>query len=181
MSKFSVSILEDPGFQQAVREGRVTITGGKPIGSPPVSAPDDKPARKKRDVKAELVEAGFLAPGTWVLPVVTASESNLRDWKGRSRRTTAARAAVSKLLGRTLRKLAPFAEHYHQGGTLTVRLTRLGGRAVDRGNLSICLKAAEDAVCLFLGADDGDLRWDVTYHQETGGAVGVRLVLEKRA
>ena len=67
---------------------------------------------------------------------------------------------------------ALFAAHYHNGGALAITFTRLGGRRLDKSNLSVALKASEDAVCLMLGADDGDPRWQPTWEQEPGGAVG---------
>lgn len=110
------------------------------------------------------------------LPIVTASEANVRQWRVKSNRTREARAVVSRAFGRNLRLLAPLADHYHGGGSLRVTLTRLGGAKLDAlANLGAALKATEDAVALFLGADDGDARWKATAAQETGGKAGVRV------
>lgn len=143
-------------------------------GSP--SAPP-RPVRGRSDRK-ELVVALFREPGLWWVPLVTTAEVNGRDWHSRSARTQAARRAVSRVFGPTLRHLAPFAEAYHAGRVLRATLTRLGGRGLDPGNLPTALKAAEDAVCLLIGADDGDNRWAPVYRQEPGGAWGVRVELE---
>jgi hypothetical protein len=156
---------------QARAEGRIVAEGA------PVSAK----ARAKR-AKAVLVAESFRDPGTWTVAVATASETNERSKWSRNSRTIAARRAVSRLMGATLAKLAPFAEHYHRGGTLSVLLVRLGGHRLDRSNLPAALKAVEDAVALMLGADDGDPRWDADWQQEPGpGPVGVRVALSAAA
>jgi hypothetical protein len=136
-----------------------------------------KPAKVRRK-PPEMVPGGFGRPGTFWVPLVTASEANARNWKERSARTHAARRAVSRVLGPHLRALADFSEHYHAGGALRVVFTRLGGRRLDRSNLGNALKATEDAVCLVLGCDDGDPRWVSSFEQEPGGKVGVRVELE---
>lgn len=125
-----------------------------------------------------LVLPVFVPPGTWVVPIRTASEANLRDWRGRSNRTKAAREAVSSLFGKTLDRLAVFALHFHAGGVVRAKFTRLGGRTLDRSNLPISMKSAEDAVCLMMGVNDGDPRWDVSFAQQPGGQIGVRVELE---
>jgi len=110
-----------------------------------------------------------------VIPLVTSSEINGRDWEARSRRSNAAWKAVSQALGPHLRDLAPIAESYHSGETITIRLTRIGGRKLDRSNLPTALKATEDAVAFLIGADDGDPRWQAEWDQEPGGPMGVRI------
>ncbi len=126
-----------------------------------------------------MVAASFTPPGCWTLPVETSSEANGREWRKRSNRTQAARRVVSAQLGRDLVYLAVFAAHYHAGGALRITFTRLGGRKLDRSNLPTALKATEDALCLMLGADDGDPRWQPAWEQEPGGAVGVRVELAR--
>lgn len=117
------------------------------------------------------------AGGVWVVGVETRSETNKRSWKDRSKRTIAARRAVAWLFGRTLSHVAPFAEHYHAGGTLRIVFTRLAPHKLDRGNVSPALKAVEDAVAMFLGADDGDARWGAEYQQEHNPQMGVRITM----
>lgn len=136
--------------------------------------------RGKKTTGPGLVEPAFSDPCVFWVPLVTASECNNRDWKARSARTRAARLAVSRVLGPRLRALAPVAEWWHRGGTVRAVLTRLGGRRMDAANLGSALKATEDAVCLMIGADDGDDRWVPTYQQEPGGPCGVRIELETK-
>jgi hypothetical protein len=132
--------------------------------------------------KPDLVEPGmavFVHPYSVVLtlPVVTASEVNQRDWRSRSRRGKVAWKALSDVLGPRLALVAPIGEAFHAGKPVRVALTRLGGRKLDRSNLPTALKAVEDAVAYFLGADDGDPRWVAEWHQEPGGPAGVRVEL----
>ncbi len=150
---------------------------GRGRDAPPEPSPEVEEALpKSRKERARLfVGPLFAPPGTWVLPIHTASEVNKRKWQEKSARTVAARAAVSRELGSRLEYLAPFGVHFHKGGTLEIRFTRLGGNKLDRANLGSALKATEDAVALMLGASDGDPRWDSSFHQEPGGKLGVRV------
>jgi hypothetical protein len=142
----------------------------------PASAATERPVVELQN--GPLVQSLFMPPGTWLLPIRTASEANGRDWRKRSNRTQEARRIVSRELGKVLWIVASFAKpvHLHRE-TLRVKLTRLGGRKLDAANLGPALKAAEDAVAMVLGIDDGDPRWQVEFGQEPGGRVGVRLEL----
>jgi len=124
-----------------------------------------------------LVDEAFIAPATWVLPIPTASEINLRDWRARSRRTDVAWKVVSRCFGRQLDYLSHIARHYHAGRPIAVKLTRLATKRLDNSNLGPSLKATEDAVAFLLGADDGDTRWQSSFHQEVGDVIGVRVEL----
>jgi|GEM_PF-1460587 len=155
-----------PAILDAYRNGLI---------DPPSPAADEKPA--PADLVGELFAVVAGCP-VWVLPVVTVSESNCRDdWAKKSNRTRVARRVVSRAFGRRLDALPPFALAYHAGRTITVVLTRLGGRKLDAANLPSALKATEDAVALMLGADDGDDRWRAEFRQECGGRTGVRIEL----
>lgn len=135
-------------------------------------SPDPEPAVNTKAV--QLVESVYLDT-VWVVGVETRSEANKRSWKDRSKRTIAARRAVSALFGRTLSHLAPFAAHYHGGQPLGITFSRLAPHRLDRGNVSVALKAVEDAVAMMLGADDGDPRWVAIYEQEHNPRMGVRI------
>lgn len=138
----------------------------------------EKSQPKVRREKPALVTPAHIPPHTWTVPIVTTTEVNDRNWKGRSARTHAARRAVSKVFGEHLAALVPFAEHYHQCRPLRIVFTRLGGRKCDRSNLPTAIKAVEDALALMLGADDGDPCWRPEFEQEPGsGLVGVRIEL----
>lgn len=118
-----------------------------------------------------IIAGAFVA----VVPVITASEVNGRDWRRRSKRTDAAWRAVSRTIGPHLIMLGPAAAAYHAGRTLHVDFVRLGGRRLDSSNLPTATKAVEDAVCWMIGADDGDPRWEPRWYQEPGGLCGVRV------
>lgn len=142
----------------------------------PVACPADD-----GDDPPELVEASAwrtLRGCDLRLPLHTASETNHRDWRARSRRTKAARRAVSEAFGPRLGWVAPVADAYHAGRPVRVALTRLGGRRLDPTNLPAALKAVEDAIAAAMGADDGSPLWRVSHDQEPGGPYGVRVVLE---
>lgn len=124
-----------------------------------------------------LVTEAFIAPATWELPIPTASEINLRDWRARSRRTDVAWQVVSRCFGRQLDYLSHIARHYHAGRPIAVKLTRLATKRLDNTNLGPSLKAAEDAVAFMMGCNDGDPRWLSSFHQEVGDVIGVRVEL----
>lgn len=163
--------LDATAFLELARAKGLTWTerAAKPIA--PIVPTEAEP------VAVPLLTSTY-ANGVWVVGVETRSETNKRSWKDRNKRTIAARRSVSWLFGRTLAHVAPFAAHYHGGGVLRVTFTRLASRTLDRGNLSASMKAIEDAVCLMLGADDGDARWVASYEQERNERMGVRVVME---
>jgi hypothetical protein len=161
---------QDPSILRAIENGLLASDLVKSLAEP----------KRRRAPKPELVAPAvrqFDRAAVWVIPLVTASESNGREWRQRSARTQAARKAVSVAFGPHLDALAPFANHYHAGNPICVVLTRLGGKRLDRSNLTVALKATEDAVALFLGADDGDPRWRADWEQEPGELMGVRVEL----
>lgn len=133
--------------------------------------------RPSEPVAVPLLTSTY-ANGVWVVGVETRSETNKRSWRDRNKRTIAARRAVSWLFGRTLAHVAPFADHYHAGQPLRIVFTRLAPHRLDRGNVSPALKAVEDAVALYLGADDGDDRWRAEYGQDSNPKMGVRIMME---
>ena len=121
---------------------------------------------------------GSPGPVSFVVGVKTVSESNTRGWHAKSGRTGETRKAVCRMMGRHLRYLVPFAEAFHAGRTLRVTLRRLGGKKLDAlANLGSALKAAEDAVALVLGADDGAYNWKATAEQKPGGPMGILIIL----
>lgn len=152
-------------------EDHPAILAAKAKGLIPADAP------RKRE-KAELVTAKYISPGTWIVPVLTVSESNERGRWARAGRTIAARTAVSRTIGPWLPALASYSAHYHSGFPLRVVFTRLGGRKLDRSNLATALKAVEDALAMMMGADDGNPKWQAEWEQEPGGKHGVRIELE---
>jgi hypothetical protein len=148
--------------------------------------PADVPAKPKRgrhNLCAESFEAppdGAAGPVSFVVPAYTVSETNVSHsgkWK-KIGRTGQTRRAVSAVLGKYLRYLVPFAEAYHAGHVVRVHFERLGGTGLDAmANLGPALKAAEDAVALMLGANDGAANWVASCGQKPGGGYGVRITL----
>lgn len=153
---------------------------GATVGEP---AQEDQP----EPAKPVLVEAGVavsvnVATGeveslVALLPVVTRSEANESKWVKKMSRKLSTKRAVRETLGPHHDKLSPFALAYHAGRALRIVFTRLGGKRLDRGNISVSLKAVEDCLEGALLANDGDPRWRAEYKQEPGGAVGVRIEL----
>ena len=149
----------------------LATTEGGPLGRPKRSA---KPSPES------LVAPSFTPPATWTIPLVLPSLANDRDWRQRNRVTQAHRRAVSRALAPQLAALVPFAHAYHHAGRpILCRLTRLGGRRLDRTvNVPMSLKYVEDAVCLMLGIDDASDRWQCECEQEPGGPTGVRIEIQ---
>lgn len=135
------------------------------------------PVESNEPKKPDLLASVFVPPNVWLVGVETRSESNKRVWQERSNRTKAARNAVMLALARTMRHVVPFAEHYQAGGALKIVFTRLAPHKLDPGNVSGSLKAVEDAVAQYLGANDGDARWQAEYQQERSERMGVRITM----
>ena len=170
-----------------VAAGKVSVHSSKAVnlpglvtGSVALPAADAKPEPKE---KVELLPSSFtvgpeLNTVRFVVGVKTASEANQTEWRKRSHRTGVIRRAVAAVVGPYLRHVVQFAEAYHSRVPVRVHVVRLGGRKLDKlANLGSSLKAAEDAVALILGADDGSPLWVVTCDQEPGGPYGVRVTL----
>jgi len=122
--------------------------------------------------------AGKIGPVTFVVGVQTASDANEAHWQKKAARNGGIRKSVSRVLGRELAYLVPFAIAYHNNLPVRAHFVRLGGRRLDRlANLGAALKAVEDTVCLMIGADDGSENWKPSCEQEPGGPYGVRITL----
>jgi hypothetical protein len=134
------------------------------------------PAAKRAAKAPELVEASFLWPGIWTIPLETRNESNQRDWKARNRRAGEAWKAVRKsTLLINLDKWEGYLYHHHP---ICAHFVRIGGRRLDPlVGLPAALKGVEDAFCYLLGVDDGSPLWRPTCDQEPGGPMGVRVEL----
>lgn len=154
-----------------VREGEPVRAKLGGVAPPSLKAGGGKPA---------LVGASFTqAPvPTWTIPLhVTAGDNN--RGKAKIGRAAHERRVVSRCLGgATLKYLAAFADLAARGQTVTVTLTRLGGRALDDDNAVAAMKFVRDVVALMMGFDDSPrspLRFVVA--QQPGGACGVRVEL----
>jgi hypothetical protein len=105
------------------------------------------------------------------IPVVTVSESNVRD-RGRHGKPGSLRKSQRVKSNRTVSgytmraQIGRSLDVWPAGVPLVVTLTRVGGRKMDDDNLSAALKAVRDGVADWLGVDDGSplLTWD--YRQE---------------
>lgn len=134
---------------------------------------------KRPKIEVTMVQPMCVPHGntlTITVPIETVNESNGRDWKARSRRSGQAWKLVRKSV--KLEHLAFFEARIRQAMPVYARFTRLGGRKLDpMVNLPSALKGVEDAMAFLLGVDDGSTLWIPECGQETGGLVGVRIVL----
>lgn len=156
-----------------VRVNGVPVAEYQPAGGSADTGPPVKPKNPKPDVP--MVAPLFVAPGTWVLPIPTASEINGRKWRERSKRTDIAWRIVSPAFGPRVDYYAHYQRFYHAGRPLRIVFTRLGGKKIDRANLGSALKATEDAVAFMLGANDGNENWQSEFEWEPGERHGVRI------
>ena len=115
---------------------------------------------------------GWVALTVWV-PHLPRSEAN----QGGTRRAAIARKTATKEAVRL--ELPPTPLDWPR--PIRVRLTRCGGKKLDRDNLARSLKECQDEVARWLGVDDGDeraVRW--VYHQRPGWAGGVEITVGGR-
>lgn len=136
--------------------------------------------KRKRSAKKMVEPSVTFADGKLVatLPVYTVSEINQRGWRARHRRNVEARRIVNEALGRPTISLSTFRDAFLAGKVLRVKFVRMGGRKLDRSNLPTATKATEDAVADLLLINDGSDQWDVSFAQEPGGPIGVRIEME---
>ena len=97
------------------------------------------------------------------IPVKLISEANAREhWAVKNKRKKQQQNIVLMFRQKLLMERP-------EGEPLTVHLTRIGPRCLDLDNLAGCFKAAQDAIALVLGVDDGDrkrVHW--TYNWRKG-------------
>jgi len=134
--------------------------------------PDAMPAVRTRTPVAMARHSVTLGV---VLPVETASESNCRSWRARSRRTRAVREAWAATI-RVAPEMIGLAPPYR------IHLTRLGGRRLDADNLYGAMKAAKDCVAAWLlggksGERDDDPQLTWAFDQRPGGERGVLVLI----
>lgn len=132
---------------------------------------------KGKRKKKPLLPSVFVPPATWLVGLETVSEANTRSKWGSVGRVMAQRRAVTKTMAPGWSVWGPIGDAYRAGRPISVRLTRLGGRRLDTGNLWRALKAVEDSVALMLGADDGSPLWRCEVEQEQNERIGVRITL----
>lgn len=122
--------------------------------------------KRRKPAKEQMVEASVTfgrGVVVMVLPIFTASEANIsfksREKWDQANRKKGARDIVFRHMAQHMRKFAAFAEHYRKGGVLELTFTRLGCKWLDvMANLGMSMKAVEDAVAMYLGANDGNRR-----------------------
>lgn len=174
-----------PGVEYTVSHaGKIETVVSAALTVASVTEPvKEKPVKRK---PSEMVcpicvvdDAGVLR---MTLPVETKSETNMRDWRARSRRSGQAWQVTRSTVN--IRMLAAFEEHYRAGGVIQAVFTRLGGKRLDSmSNLGASMKGVEDAVAFLVGANDGSDQWQVTAAQEVYSVelghtqIGVRVEL----
>ena len=106
-------------------------------------------------------------------PIQIISEANNRDhWRERRRRQITQKQEVWIAMHQALKSRRISLP-------CTVKLTRIGMRALDPDNLANAFKAIQDAIAQKLGVDDGDtakVTW--TYHQRPTGKQGHALEVD---
>jgi hypothetical protein len=115
---------------------------GRPVGSGSVSHLAEGP-------EIPAPPRGWLSLVVWV-PHLPRSEANA----GGKRRAEIARKTATKAAVRRELPPAPF----DWPRPVRVRLTRCGGKRLDKDNLARSFKAVQDVLAEWLGVDDGDPR-----------------------
>lgn len=136
---------------------------------------------EKKQKAAKLAERKSIDPlpssasvelDLWV-PILVVSEANQREhWAVKNRRRKAQQAAV-------LAVLEGFAVPSVKSAFLTFTRVSSGWQSLDSDNLAGAFKGTRDAVCKWLGVDDGDKRLVFDYRQETRakhGGVRIKIV-----
>lgn len=133
-----------------------------------------RPKRKKK----ELLPSVFVPPNAFIVPVEVVSLNAAKSMRATMGRKASQRAAVCQLLGKHLDVLVPYAQAFHAGKPIVVRLARLGGRGLDSDNLAGSMKWIRDSVADMIGANDKSplICWE--YQQFDNERIGVRIVLE---
>ncbi len=136
-------------------------------------------ADPERDRRTKRVASSSAVRLTLVLGVECPSLANLRDWKEKARAGKAQRQAIRRFFQERPAELLPLVQAVAAGRIVGIVLTRLGGRTLDgRDNLPMSLKPVVDELHAWFGLDDATDTLVVSYTQEPGGAVGIRIQME---
>lgn len=162
--------------------------GMYPVGqSGPAKIPGPAPAVvEHKPGKRDFVAPSFTPPGTWVVPCWLASEANTGGTRRAAiGRKQAVKSAIWRAIGPGWRIFGPAGDLVRAGqaslGKRTklplIRVTRLGGRGLDRTNLFMATKAVEDALAILMGVDDAWQSWRDSFYvtQLPGGLWGVKV------
>ncbi len=126
-------------------------------------------SRSWKTAPAEQLPLTIDCPG-----LIVVSEANMRcHWAERRKRMAGQKdqLLLAILLGRHQR---PLIENLTR-----ITFTRIGGRKLDSDNLAGAFKGVRDALCGWLGIDDGDdVRLTFSYAQEKGVA-GIRVEIKE--
>lgn len=138
-------------------------------------------AKKSRTRKKDLIAPAFMPPGTWLVPLETDSAANARGRKKAIGRSGHQQDAIFLALGKNHEAIAAFADQgLHRGNAITVKVTRLGGRALDRhDNLPMAMKCAVDAIARMLGIKDNNPLVTWLYDQQPCERIGVKVEMSK--
>lgn len=125
-------------------------------------------------IVAGQIRHGVLASLSVLLPIRTVSEMNNSDhWAEYQRRNKAQQDEIKT----SLRRLFDF---FRVELPCWVRLTRIGARKLDSGNLEASFKHVQDAVAELIGVDDGsDLitwRYDQIVDRTAGYGVKIEIL-----
>lgn len=138
-------------------------------------------AKKPKKAKRELVEAAFIHPGTWIIPLclepVVNGPAMKRQMIGRAGKD---RKAVSRALAERLFELSKFARCAQEGREVHCNIIRLSPGQMDDDNVRAAAKYVRDTVAMFLGVDDGPkspVQWHCRNEKAADRKYGVRIEL----
>lgn len=155
--------------------------------SGPVKIPGPAPAVvEHKPGRRDFVAPSFTPPGTWVVPCWLASEANT----GGARRAAigrkqAVKSAIWRAIGPWWNVFGPAGDLVRAGQASLgkraklplIRVTRLGGRGLDRTNLFMATKSVEDALAILMGCADAWQAWRDSFYvtQLPGVLWGVKV------
>jgi hypothetical protein len=111
-----------------------------------------KPAKA---AKPKMVTPEFIAPSTWLIPVMTYGPNGGKIDRSAIGRAGSQRKTVAAAISPHLGALVPHIERFHKGETVAIAFTRLG-RPLDDDNLRYAMKAIRDMMALYFGAEDNE-------------------------
>ncbi len=124
------------------------------IGSraPMIAEAQPKPSKA---AKPKMVAPEFIAPSTWLIPVMTYGPNGGKIDRSAIGRAGSQRKAVAAAISPHLGALVPHIERFHKGERVAIGFTRLG-RPLDDDNLRYAMKAIRDMMALYFGAEDNE-------------------------
>lgn len=164
--------------QLIAKLGPDRVTVGPAPANLTYASPSTKTTAPRRP-KPRLVEPEFRPPACWVIPVMTYGPNGGKIDRSAIGRSGSQRKAVARCISPRMAALLPSIDHFHRGGQIMAKFTRIGRKLDEADNLPYSMKYVKDMIALYFGAEDDDRRFRWEYANLSAKLNGVMVEIGK--